>query len=216
MSQFWHFRMRWWKFTKFLMSFSKPQVSFSSNFASLSNVMKDNSSIFLGQKLPEKTNQSANFWDFWELGSKFTKFLSFFETANQFSFKFFYQSWVSVPSNITPLYFLSWSIVYFGQKQPIKVQIFEIFESSDQNLITFSCQFWTSQFLFKFASFFIVITHNSPVNFKLINVLLGIKVHHKSPNCDSQLLRALVKICQIPQVIFQTTIQLFFKFCITL
>ena len=153
MSQFWHFRMRWWKFTKFLMSFSKPQVSFSSNFASLSNVMKDNSSIFLGQKLPEKTNQSANFWDFWELGSKFTKFLSFFETANQFSFKFSYQSWVSVPSNITPLYFLSWSIIYFGQKKPIKLQIFKIFECSGQHLLNSSCQIWTSQFLFKSSIF---------------------------------------------------------------
>ena len=31
-----------------------------------------------------------------------------------------------------------------------------------------------------FASFFIVITHNSPVDFKLIHFLLGIKVPHKS------------------------------------
>ena len=63
----------------------------------------------------------------------------------------FYQSWV--PSNITSLYFLSWSIIYFGQKQPIKVQIFEIFECLGQNLLNSSCQFWTSQFLFKFCIF---------------------------------------------------------------
>ena len=31
--QFWHFQVFWWKFAKFVMSFSKPQVSFSSNFA---------------------------------------------------------------------------------------------------------------------------------------------------------------------------------------
>ena len=43
--RFWHFRVLWWKFAKFLMSFSKRQVSFSSNFASLLNVMKDNSSV---------------------------------------------------------------------------------------------------------------------------------------------------------------------------
>ena len=41
-----------------------------------------------------------------------------FETKNhQFSVKFFYRSWV--PSNIIRLYFLSWSIIYFRQKQPI-------------------------------------------------------------------------------------------------
>ena len=70
-----------------------------------------------------------------------------FETTNQFFFKCFYQS--RVPSNITPLYFLIWSIIYFGQKQPI----FEIFECSGQDLLNSSCQFWTSQFLFKFCIF---------------------------------------------------------------
>ena len=74
-----------------------------------------------------------------------------FETAKQFSLKFFYQSWM--PSNITLLYFLSWGIIYFGQKGPIKVQIFEIFECSGRNLLNSSCQFWTSQFLFNFCIF---------------------------------------------------------------
>ena len=44
-SQFWHFQVFWWKFAQFLMSFSKPQVSFSSNFAWLFSIMKDNSSL---------------------------------------------------------------------------------------------------------------------------------------------------------------------------
>ena len=49
---------------------------------------------------------------------KIQQILVIFETTNhQFSFKFFYQSWV--PSNITRLYFLSWSIINFDQKQPI-------------------------------------------------------------------------------------------------
>ena len=34
-----------WRFTKFLMSCLKPQVSFSSNFASLFRVMRDNCSV---------------------------------------------------------------------------------------------------------------------------------------------------------------------------
>ena len=44
-SQFWDFQVLWWKFPKFLISFSKPQVSFSSNFGSLFSVMKANSSL---------------------------------------------------------------------------------------------------------------------------------------------------------------------------
>ena len=104
-----------------------------------------------------------------------------FETTNQFSFSFFCPSWV--PSNITSLYFLSWSIIYFDEKQPIKVQIFEIFECLGQHLVNSSCQFWTSQFLFNCFSntFFIVITHNFPVNFELIYFLVG-KVPIFSPN----------------------------------
>ena len=128
-----------------------------------------------------------------------------FETTNQFSFNFFYQSWL--PSNITSLYFLSWSIIYFDEKQPIKVQIFEIFECLGQHLLNSSCQFWTSQFLFNCFSntFFIVITHNFPVNFELIRFLVGVNISHKISNFQSQLSSALVKICQIPHVIFQTT-----------
>ena len=63
--QFWHFQALWWKFAKFLMSFSKPQVSFSSKFA-----------------------------------------------------------YCSVSWKITPLYFCSSNIIYFGRKEPIKTQIF--------------------------------------------------------------------------------------------
>ena len=40
--QFWDVRVLQQNLAKFLISFSKPQVSFSSNFASLFNVMKDN------------------------------------------------------------------------------------------------------------------------------------------------------------------------------
>ena len=38
--QFWHFQVFWWKFAKFVMSFSKLQVIFSLNFASLFGVIK--------------------------------------------------------------------------------------------------------------------------------------------------------------------------------
>ena len=42
----------------------------------------------------------------------------------------------SLQSNITPL-----TYIYYGQKQPIKVHIFEIFKCSTQNLSNYSSQF---------------------------------------------------------------------------
>ena len=62
--------MLWWKFAKFLMSFSKPQVSF------------------------------------------------FFQILHQSSL-----SW-----KVTPLYFFISNIIYVGQKECMKIEIFETFE----------------------------------------------------------------------------------------
>ena len=53
-------------------------------------------------------------------------------------------------------------MIYFGQNQPIKVQIFEIFECLGQNLLILN---WQVNSFPNFASFFICVTHNSPVNF---------------------------------------------------
>ena len=39
----------------------------------------------------------------------------------------------SVPSNITSLYFFSSKIIYFGQKEPIKMQIFQTFKYLGKN-----------------------------------------------------------------------------------
>ena len=51
----------------------------------------------------------------------------------------------SVPSNTTPLYFFTSNIIYFGQKQLTKEQVFEIFECSGQNSLNSSFQFWTKK-----------------------------------------------------------------------
>ena len=62
------FWVPWWKFTKFLMSFLKPWVSFSSNFAWHFSVMKDNYSvtfrsnvIYFPQKGPIKVQITKTF-----------------------------------------------------------------------------------------------------------------------------------------------------------
>ena len=48
----------------------------------------------------------------------------------------------SVSWKITPLYFFSSNNIYFAQKEPIKVKMFETFESSGQNLSNcLLCQF---------------------------------------------------------------------------
>ena len=44
--KFFDFWVVGWKLTKFVMSYLKPQVSFSLNFASLFRVTRDNSSVF--------------------------------------------------------------------------------------------------------------------------------------------------------------------------
>ena len=46
---------------------------------------------------------------------------------------------------ITFLYFFSSNNIYFAQKDPIKVKIFETFECSGQNLSNSLCQFWNDK-----------------------------------------------------------------------
>ena len=47
----------------------------------------------------------------------------------------------SMSWKITPLYFFSSNNIYFAQKEPIKVKIFEAFECSGQNLTNSLCKF---------------------------------------------------------------------------
>ena len=92
-----------------------------------------------GKNLP---NSSCHFW----------KHKSFFlQILHQYS----------VPSKITPLYVFSSNMLYFGQKQLIKVQIFEVFECSDENLPKSSCHFPNCK------EVFLQILHYSSVSWKI-------------------------------------------------
>ena len=53
----------------------------------------------------------------------------------------------SVSWKTTPLYFFRSNVIYFAQKGPIKAQIFETFECSDQNSPN-SCHFWNNKSVF--------------------------------------------------------------------
>ena len=72
--KFWDFWVVGWKFTKLLMSYSRLQVTFSLNFASLFSVKRDNSSLIFWLKLyiilTKGVHQSAKFQTF-----DFTKFV---------------------------------------------------------------------------------------------------------------------------------------------
>ena len=114
--------------------------------------------------------------------------------------------------NIPPLHFLSSNTIYLVQKKSLNTQIFENFEYlvKIRQILYVSFE-TTSQFLFKL--FLIVMTHNSSLDFKLIHFLLWIKGSHQSLNFEILKL-LLVKICQIPHVILESTSQFSFKFWI--
>ena len=113
-----------WKLAKFLMSFSKPQVSFYSDFTWLFSVIKDNSSApFLGQMLHNFLEMDQSKWKFsriecsdWNSPNSchfWNRKLVFPQTLHHSSV-----SW-----DKTPLYFFSCSSIYFQQKETIKIQI---------------------------------------------------------------------------------------------
>ena len=53
----------------------------------------------------------------------------------------------SVSWKRTPLYFFSSNNIYFPQKEPIKMTIFETFECSGQILSNSLCQFWNDKLI---------------------------------------------------------------------
>ena len=80
-----------------------------------------------------------------------------FECSGQNLWNFLRQFWndkstllqVLYPSSVSwkiiHLYFFSPNNIYFAQKKPIKVKIFETFECSGQNLSNSLCQFWNDK-----------------------------------------------------------------------
>ena len=121
------------------MSFSKQQVSFSSNFGSLFIVMNDNSSLYnihFTQKAPIKVKI---FETFECSGQNLSNSLCQFWNDKSIPLQILYPS--SVSWKIIPLYFFSSNNIYFAQKEPIKMKIFETFECSGQILSNSLCQF---------------------------------------------------------------------------
>ena len=101
-----------------------------------------------------------------------------FDSKSHLSFNLHHSS---VPSDITPLYFSLLKHYILWSKEPVKEQFFWIFECSSQNLLN-SIEVNSSS---DFALFFIVMTHNSSVNFQVIPFQLWTKGSHQSPNFDT-------------------------------
>ena len=111
----------------------------------------------------------------------------------------------SVSSKITPVYYFSSSNIYFAQKEHIKMKFFETFKCSGQNSSNSSCQFWNDK------SIPLQILHHSSLSWQITPLWIlssyffnfGLKDPIKISIL--RLSSALVKMCQIPHAIFQTT-----------
>ena len=102
-------------------------------------------------------------------------------------------------------YFKQYTYIYFAQKKPIKIKIFETFKCSCQYSSNSTCQLWNDK------SLPLQILRNSSLSWQITPLWIlssylfkfGLKDPIKIP-----ILSALEKICHIPHVIFQTTSQL--------
>ena len=124
---------------------------------------------------------------------------------------------LSVSWKITPLYFFSSNNIYFAQKEPIKVKIFETFERSGQNLSNSLRQFWNKRLIP------LQILYPLSVSWKITALYFfswnNIYFAEKEPIKVETFLRlssAQVKNCQISYPNFETTSWFPSKFCIHL
>ena len=143
---------------------------------------------------------------------KFTNSSCYFWNTSQFSFKFC----INLQCHeTTPLSFFSSNIIYFDQRIRLKSTSFRFSKCYSQNSLNF-CQFWN------YKSIPLQILHHSSLSWHIIPLsILSSNIFYfgqKDP-IKVQILTLssdLVKICLFPHLIFQTTCQFFFKFCISL
>ena len=132
------------KSCQIVMSILKRKINSSSNFASFFIFMIHNSSVNF--KLIhfvlwiKGSHQGPNFETFECSGKSLPNSSRHFPNHKSVFLQTLHHS--SVSWNITLVYFCSSNIIYFVQKESIKVQIVETFECSGQNSSNSSCQLW--------------------------------------------------------------------------
>ena len=131
------------------MSILNRQVNFFSNFVSFFIVITHNTLVnfklihfLLWIKGP---NKSPNFETFVCSGENLPNSSCHFPNHKSVFLQILNDSSVSL--KITPLYFFKSSVIYFAQKGPIKLQIFETLECLDQSSPS-SCQFSNNKLVF--------------------------------------------------------------------
>ena len=159
------------------MSFFKPRISLSLNFASPFSLMTHNYSEipqFKNYMLWTKRSQQC---------TAFQKFI--FHTTSSESIYILHHCPVSW--KFTPVYFFSPNFICFLQKQPIKVPVFKlstthikILMSLKKSLMSFFKQ--KVSFSSKFESFFNVMRDHSFVLFQLKLYMVLTKLTHQSAN----------------------------------
>ena len=210
--------MLWWKFAKFLMSFFKPQVSFSSNFASLVSwkitplYSFSSNIIYLVTRSPLK----HKFYRFYSARVKIFQILHVnFKTRSHFLFNFCI-IFIVVTHNSSSQNFKLFYFSTLDKKSPSKSQ-FRHFWVLLLTFAKFLMSFSKPQVSFSsnFASFFNVMKDNSSVAFLAPKIYTLLK---RSP-LKLKFLRLLivqVKICQIPNVNFEMKSRFLSKFFIPL
>ena len=176
------------KFVKFLWIL-KWKVNSSLNFTSFFIVITHKSSVNFKLKYfllwTKGPHQSPNFDTFKWSDENLPNSPCHFPNHKSVLLQILYHS--SVSWKITPLYFFSSKNIYFAQKEHIKVNTFETFKCSSQKFVKFPMSILKRQVnsSSNFALFFMIMTHNSFVNFKLLLFLLWIKGPHQTPNFET-------------------------------
>ena len=202
------------------MPILKQQVDSSPNFVSLSVSWKisplyffSSNNIYFAQKEP----------------TKMKIFETFFECSGQNLSNFFmsilkrqvdsspsFVSLFSFMKGYSSVHFSSNSI-YFAQKEPIKMKMFETFECLGQILLNSLCQFWNDK------SIHLQILYPPSVSWKItpLYFFLAKTIHIlliRSPLKwkSLRLSSPQLKICKIPYANFETASRFLPKFCIPL
>ena len=163
------------------MPILKQQFSSSPNFVSLFlfSFIKDNSSVLLSSNniyFAQREPINVKIFETFECsGQNLSNSLCQFWNGKSIPLQILYPS--SVSWKITPLYFFSSNNLYFAQKEPIKVKVFETFECSGQNLSNSLCKFWNDKSILSALEKFFHIPHAIFQTTSQLRVML-----HKSVN----------------------------------
>ena len=91
------------------------------------------------------SHQSSNFETFKWSRKSLPNYSCHFPNHKSVFLQIYFASLFSVMKDNSSVRFFSSNVIYFVQKEPIKVQIFETFKWVGQNSSNSSCQFWNDK-----------------------------------------------------------------------